>query len=100
MAKGPFEVLHFLIVDDNAHMRQIVETVLRAWGATKIFHAADGADGLGIAGTWSVPGKRFADALGQARRWRGPVTQDGGDPRLERTLEVGAGAGLGMLAKL
>lgn len=48
MAKGPFEVLHFLIVDDNAHMRQIVETVLRAWGATKIFHAADGADGLRV----------------------------------------------------
>jgi DNA-binding response OmpR family regulator len=48
MSKGPFEVLHFLIVDDNAYMRQIVETVLRAWGAKKVSHAADGAEALGI----------------------------------------------------
>jgi len=48
MARGPFEVLHFLIIDDNAYTRQIVETMLRAWSAKKIFHAADGAEALGV----------------------------------------------------
>ncbi|MEH0072024.1 response regulator [Pannonibacter sp. Pt2-lr] len=37
-----------LVVDDNAHMRAILRSILAGFGARRIFEAADGADGLEI----------------------------------------------------
>ena len=41
-----FEKLRFVVVDDNAHMRRIVRTLLRAFGSREIHEAEDGASGL------------------------------------------------------
>jgi len=38
--------LRFLIVDDNAHMRRIVRTLLHGFGVREIHEAEDGASGL------------------------------------------------------
>jgi CheY-like chemotaxis protein len=38
--------VRFLIVDDNVHMLNIVKTLLRAFGATKVFEAKDAAEAL------------------------------------------------------
>lgn len=46
MAKIAFEELRFVVVDDNAHMRRIVRTLLRAFGSREIYEAEDGASGL------------------------------------------------------
>jgi two-component system chemotaxis response regulator CheY len=46
MAKIAFDELNFVIVDDNAHMRRIVRTLLRAFGSREIYEAEDGASGL------------------------------------------------------
>lgn len=46
MAKIAFEQLRFVVVDDNAHMRRIVRTMLRAFGSREIHEAEDGASGL------------------------------------------------------
>ena len=46
MAKIVFENLRFVVVDDNAHMRRIVRTLLRAFGSREIYEAEDGACGL------------------------------------------------------
>lgn len=46
MAKIPFETLKFVIVEDNAHMRQILRTVLRGFGCREIYETEDGAAGL------------------------------------------------------
>lgn len=46
MAKIAFENLRFVVVDDNTHMRRIVRTLLRAFGARDIYEAEDGASGL------------------------------------------------------
>lgn len=46
MAKIAFDQLRFVIVDDNAHMRRIVRTLLRAFGSREIHEAEDGAAGL------------------------------------------------------
>lgn len=40
------ERVRFLIVDDNAHMINIVKTILRGFGAKHIFDARDAAEGL------------------------------------------------------
>jgi CheY-like chemotaxis protein len=37
-----FERLKILVVDDNAHMRKLVATILRAFGVENIFEAPDG----------------------------------------------------------
>jgi len=37
-----FDRLKILVVDDNAHMRKLVVTILQAFGAIQIFEAADG----------------------------------------------------------
>ncbi|HTT97365.1 MAG TPA: response regulator [Rhizomicrobium sp.] len=37
-----FDRLKVLVVDDNAHMRKLVVTILQAFGALQIFEAADG----------------------------------------------------------
>lgn len=46
MAKIPFETLKFVVAEDNAHMRQIVRTILRGFGCREIYEAEDGASGL------------------------------------------------------
>lgn len=46
MAKIDFEKLTFVIADDNAHMRRIVRTLLRAFGSREIYEAEDGASAL------------------------------------------------------
>jgi two-component system chemotaxis response regulator CheY len=46
MAKIAFDQLRFVVVDDNAHMRRIVRTLLRAFGSREIHEADDGAAGL------------------------------------------------------
>lgn len=46
MAKIAFEELRFVVVDDNAHMRRIIRTFLRAFGSREIYEAEDGASGL------------------------------------------------------
>jgi len=37
-----FDRLKILVVDDNAHMRKLVVTILQAFGAIQIFEAAEG----------------------------------------------------------
>jgi len=46
MAKIAFDQLRFVVVDDNAHMRRILRTMLRAFGSREIYEAEDGASGL------------------------------------------------------
>ena len=46
MAKVAFDELRFVVADDNAHMRRIVRTLLRAFGCREIYEAEDGASGL------------------------------------------------------
>ncbi len=38
------ERLHFLVVDDNKHMRALVKTILHAFGSKSVNEAGDGAD--------------------------------------------------------
>lgn len=44
-----FDRLRILVVDDNAHMRKLVVTILQAFGAAQIFEAADGQSAWSIA---------------------------------------------------
>ncbi len=46
MAKIAFDALRFVVVDDNAHMRRIIRTLLRGFGSREIHEAEDGASGL------------------------------------------------------
>ena len=46
MTKIAFDELRFVVADDNAHMRIIVRTLLRAFGSREIYEAEDGASGL------------------------------------------------------
>ena len=46
MVRIDFTRLRFLVIDDNAHMRQIVRTILLGFGAREIQEAEDGATGL------------------------------------------------------
>lgn len=46
MAKIAFDELRFVVADDNAHMRRIVRTLLRAFGSREIYESEDGASGL------------------------------------------------------
>ncbi len=48
MAKGAFDRLHVLIIDDNVHMRDVVETLLRALGVGTISLASNGQEALGL----------------------------------------------------
>lgn len=59
-----FAKLRFLVVDDNAHMRRIVRTLLHGFGAREVHEAEDGAAGLEMFTThlpdiiivdWSMP---------------------------------------------
>ncbi len=46
MVRIDFNKLRFLVIDDNAHMRRIVRTLLHGFGARDVFEAEDGAAGL------------------------------------------------------
>ena len=41
-----FSKLRFLVIDDNAHMRRILRTLLHGFGARDVYEAEDGAAGL------------------------------------------------------
>jgi CheY-like chemotaxis protein len=43
-----FDRLKILVVDDNAHMRKLVVTILQAFGAMQIFEASDGTQALAV----------------------------------------------------
>jgi two-component system, chemotaxis family, chemotaxis protein CheY len=46
MLRIDFNRLRFLVIDDNAHMRRIVRTLLHGFGAREVYEAEDGATGL------------------------------------------------------
>ncbi|SNZ08446.1 response regulator [Cohaesibacter gelatinilyticus] len=48
MLNVDFSQLRFLIVDDNAHMRRVVRTLIHGFGAREVTEAEDGATGLEI----------------------------------------------------
>ena len=46
MVRVNFNRLRFLIIDDNAHMRRIMRTLLHGYGTREVYEAEDGAGGL------------------------------------------------------
>lgn len=46
MIRVDFAKLRILVVDDNAHMRRIVRTLLHGYGSREVYEAEDGAAGL------------------------------------------------------
>ena len=46
MVRIDFNRLRFLVIDDNAHMRRIIRTLLHGFGAREVYEAEDGAAGL------------------------------------------------------
>jgi CheY-like chemotaxis protein len=46
MSQIDFNRLRFVVIDDNAHMRRIVRTLLHGFGAREVNEADDGASGL------------------------------------------------------
>jgi len=46
MVRIDFNKLRFLVIDDNAHMRRMVRTLLHGFGARDVYEAEDGAAGL------------------------------------------------------
>jgi two-component system, chemotaxis family, chemotaxis protein CheY len=46
MVRVNFSRLRFLVVEDNAHMRRILRTMLHGFGSREVFEADDGASGL------------------------------------------------------
>lgn len=54
MSDAPFERLTFMLIDDNRHMRMLVGTLLRSFGAAKVLHAGDGAEAIDMLKTAAV----------------------------------------------
>ena len=46
MIRIDFNRLRFLAIDDNAHMRRILRTLLHSFGTREVYEAEDGAAGL------------------------------------------------------
>ncbi len=46
MVRIDFNRLRFLVIDDNAHMRRTVRTLLHGFGTREVYEAEDGAGGL------------------------------------------------------
>jgi two-component system chemotaxis response regulator CheY len=46
MVKINFNRLRFLVIDDSAHMRRLLRTLLHGFGARDVYEAEDGATGL------------------------------------------------------
>src|ERR1700745_1127740 len=64
MIRIDFNRLRFLVIDDNAHMRRILRTLLHGFGAREVYEAEDGATGLEafthymadiVLGDWVMP---------------------------------------------
>ena len=75
MVRIDFNKLRFLIIDDNAHMRRILRTLLHGFGARDIYEAEDGAAGLEELGRQVARGHYCA----RLSRWDGGVAGSGGD---------------------
>ena len=45
MVRIDFNRLRFLVIDDNAHMRRILRTLLHGFGTREVYEAEDGAAG-------------------------------------------------------
>ncbi|HEY2135307.1 MAG TPA: response regulator [Xanthobacteraceae bacterium] len=46
MIRIDFNRLRLLVIDDNAHMRRILRTLLHSFGTREVYEAEDGASGL------------------------------------------------------
>ena len=46
MVRINFNRLRFLVIDDNAHMRRIMRSLLHGFGTREVYEAEDGAAGL------------------------------------------------------
>src|SRR6202043_1461924 len=46
MIRIDFNRLRFLVIEDNAHMRRILRTLLYGFGSREVYEAEDGAAGL------------------------------------------------------
>jgi CheY-like chemotaxis protein len=46
MVRIDYNRLRFLVIDDNAHMRRILRTLLHGFGTREVYEAEDGAAGL------------------------------------------------------
>ncbi len=46
MVRIDFNRLRFLVIEDSAHMRRILRTLLTGFGAREVYEAEDGASGL------------------------------------------------------
>jgi two-component system, chemotaxis family, chemotaxis protein CheY len=46
MVRIDFNRLRFLVIEDSAHMRRILRTLLHGFGAREVYEAEDGASGL------------------------------------------------------
>lgn len=46
MVRIEFNRLRFLVIDDNAHMRRILRTLLHGFGSREVYEAEDGAGAL------------------------------------------------------
>ena len=71
MVRIDFSHLRILVVDDNAHMRRIVRTLLNGFGVRDIYEADNGATGLEafnqfvpdiILTDWAMPGWYHVEA--------------------------------------
>jgi two-component system, chemotaxis family, chemotaxis protein CheY len=80
MVRIDFNRLRFLVVDDNAHMRRILRTLLHGFGARDVYEAEDGNVGLEafaqhspdiVLTDWVMPG---LDGLEMVRAMRQPDT--------------------------
>jgi CheY-like chemotaxis protein len=78
MVRIDFNRLRFLIIDDNAHMRRILRTLLNGFGTREIYEAEDGPSGLEaftqyspeiVITDWVMPG---LDGLELTRMMRQP----------------------------
>ena len=78
MVRIDFNRLRFLIVDDNAHMRRILRSLLHGFGAREVYEAEDGPSGLEaftqyspeiVITDWVMPG---LDGLQLTRMMRQP----------------------------
>lgn len=78
MVRIDFSRLRFLVVDDNAHMRRILRTLLHGFGSREVYEAEDGLSGLEaltqcapeiVITDWVMPG---LDGLKLTRMMRQP----------------------------
>ncbi len=78
MVRIDFNRLRFLVIDDNAHMRRILRTLLNGFGSREVYEAEDGPSGLEaftqyspeiVITDWVMPG---LDGLELTRMMRQP----------------------------